>query len=87
MLGLFFTASWCSACRAMHPIIAKLKNEGYSITEIDVDKEKEKAEKYAITSLPTVVVLQNTKIIKRFVGKTTEEELKKVPTKNDYQIW
>jgi thioredoxin-like negative regulator of GroEL len=64
-----------------------LKNEGYAITEIDVDREKEKAEKYAITSLPTVVVLQNTKIIKRFVGKTTEEELKKVLTKNDYQIW
>ena len=88
---LYFTAKWCSVCRAMRPIIEQLQKEGYDIQVIDADKNKDLAKKYSIESLPTIIILQDDKEIDRIVGKISVEDLRKRLTKTDklpdYRIW
>lgn len=89
MRALYFTAKWCGACRTMAPTIAKLISNNYAIEKIDVDDNKDRAKQYNIASLPTIVILDGDKEIKRFVGKFTENEIKDAMSRTipDYQIW
>lgn len=85
----FFTSQSCSACKQMYPLIRRLKNEGVNIEEVDVNQRYELARKYNVSALPTIVVLQNDKEIKRHVGVVAEDTLRKSlrPTTPDYKIW
>lgn len=58
---LDFYATWCGPCKLQAPRIKMLENDGYTITPIDVDKNKDKAKEYGITSVPTYVVEFNGK--------------------------
>ncbi len=89
MAGLYFTASWCSVCKVMRPIIEQLQKEGYDIKIIDSDKEKKLVKRFRIESLPTTLILQDDKEIDRFVGQISADELRKRLTKKapDYKIW
>ena len=56
---LFFTASYCSACKAIKPIVQKEAPEkGYELKFMDMDTEEgvDMAEKFGVRSLPTLVV-------------------------------
>jgi thioredoxin-like negative regulator of GroEL len=85
----FFTSRGCSSCAQIKPIIKKLQDEGFKIEEINVNQRFELARKYNVSGLPTIVILQDGKEIKRFVGVIEESELRKnlQPNKPDYKIW
>ncbi len=83
---LFFSARWCSACREMYPTMEKLAKEGYNVMFVDFQRDKELVKKYEVTSLPTIVVLRGDEEIARFVGKVTEETLRKAVVPN-YDLW
>ncbi|SLM29773.1 Thioredoxin [Desulfamplus magnetovallimortis] len=73
-----FSALWCAPCKAQKPIIDGLikKFKGNtSIIEMDIDKNRELAEKYMIQSIPTLILFKNGREIKRFVGIQTEATL------------
>ena len=53
----------------------KLKKEGYRIKKVNVDKDFELATKYDVMSIPTMIVTQNGKEIKRFMGVQSKEVL------------
>lgn len=77
---LFFTASYCSACRAIKPIVLKEAPEaGYELRLIDVetDEGSDMAEDFSIRSLPTLIVIENDKEIKRAVGNTAWAEIQR----------
>jgi len=87
MKVFYFTASWCSACKRMRPVIEKLIDEGFKIQIVDADKNK-LASEYNITALPTIVVVQDSKEVKRFVGLTSIDDLRSQLKKDsDYRIW
>jgi thioredoxin 1 len=73
---LYFTAMWCGPCKMMAPTIAELLSEGYLITKIDVDSNKELAIQYNIKSIPTFVLVENDNEILRKVGPQSKESLK-----------
>ena len=56
-----FYATWCGPCKAMLPVLESVENEIGSdvIYKIDVDKNREAAEKYGIRSVPTFIFFEN----------------------------
>ena len=65
-----FWASWCGPCRMLGPVIDQLGNEltDVKVCKIDVDANQELAGKYKVETIPTLVVLEGGKVIKRSVG-------------------
>ena len=69
----YFSAVWCGPCKAFKPIINEIAGEGYSIEFIDVDQEQNKATKYGVRSVPTVVIEENGIEVDRFVGSIPKQ--------------
>jgi thioredoxin 1 len=73
---VFFTATWCGPCKRMYPVIDRLRSQGYIIYMFDVDQFPEAAKKFNAVSVPTMVVMDKGKEVTRFIGVTSEDELK-----------
>lgn len=76
-----FYATWCSPCRAMHPILEELKREKgkqLRIAKIDVDKHELLAASLRIQSIPTLILYQKGQTLWRKSGVTPLEELKEI---------
>lgn len=80
---ILFTATWCGYCPAMKREVAKLTD--YIIYQFDSDKEHVAARKLNIRSLPTTVIFDNGKEVKRFVGYRSAETLKSYLKKRSEQ--
>lgn len=77
MQVLKFSAAWCGPCKMLSMTIAGIKEEiPYLIEEIDIDVSTELAQKYGIRGVPTMVIIDEGKEIKRKVGGMTTSELK-----------
>lgn len=74
---LEFSATWCGPCKIQKPIIEELKElkDLFDINIIDVDENTEMAEKYNITAVPTIIILDNHKEILRYMGVTEKEKI------------
>lgn len=73
-----FSATWCSPCKALSPVIEKLANEleGRAfVYKIDIDEAPEVTNKYGIRSVPTVIVFRDGKVAGTTVGVKTREKL------------
>ena len=69
----YFSAVWCGPCKAFKPVMNEIAGEGYSIEFIDVDQEQNKAEKYNVRSVPTVVIEENGIEVDRFIGSIPKQ--------------
>ncbi len=61
-----FSAEWCQPCRMMPPILKEVKDklgDKIRILKIDVDKNQAIAQKYAIRSVPTLMVFKNGQVV------------------------
>ncbi len=64
---LYFTASWCSPCRMLGPIMESVKGQ-VNFSKLDVDVEQDLAVKYKVRSVPTLVLVENGVEKNRLVG-------------------
>ena len=64
----YFSATWCGPCKVFKPVMTEIASEGHSVEFIDIDQEKNKAQKYNVRSVPTVVIEENGVEVDRFVG-------------------
>ena len=53
----------------------EIAGDGYSIEFIDVDNEQNKAEKYGVRSVPTVVIEDNGIEVDRFIGVLPKKQV------------
>ena len=75
---LFFTARYCGKCFAIKKRINKLivqKQFNIDYEVIDVEKNKESIEKYKLEGVPTTIILEDGKEIKRVYGSLYMEDL------------
>jgi thioredoxin 1 len=69
----------------MKPILEDLKaqvGDGVSIYKIDVDKNQMIAERYAIRSIPTIILFKNGEPVWRKSGVASSVELQRVVEQN-----
>ena len=74
---LDFWATWCGPCQMIAPVIEEIARENTHIKvgKINVDEEGELAGAFGISSIPTLVVLKEGKIINQMVGFHSKEEI------------
>lgn len=67
---LDFWAPWCGPCRMVVPIVEEIARERSDIKvgKINVDEQPELASQFGVMSIPTLVVMENGKIIQRISG-------------------
>ncbi len=74
---LDFWASWCAPCRMVGPMIDEIAAERHDIKvgKVNVDEQPELAAQFRVMSIPTLVVLQNGKIVNQAIGARTKNEI------------
>jgi thioredoxin 1 len=65
-----FYAEWCMPCVMLSPIIEELsdKIEKVKFGKVNIDDNKEVAEKFGVMSIPTMILFKDGKEIDRIVG-------------------
>ena len=74
---LDFWASWCGPCRMVGPILDEIaeEREDIKVCKINIDEEPELANEYQIMSIPSLMVLQNGKVINRSAGARPKAQI------------
>jgi len=75
-----FWAEWCMPCRMLAPTIedlAKTYTGKVKVGKLDTDKHQKTALSYQITAIPTVILLQNGQVAKKWVGNVKKDEFVK----------
>ena len=72
-----FWASWCGPCMMMSPIVDEIaeENSEYVVGKVNVDDELELAQQFGITSIPTLLVFKNGKLVNQKVGVTPKTDI------------
>ncbi len=80
-----FYATWCGPCKAMKPVLDKLKErmgEDVRVLKIDVDKNAAAAAKYQIRGVPTFILFKGGDIKWRKSGGMPLHQLEQVIKEN-----
>jgi thioredoxin 1 len=75
---LDFWADWCAPCNMLAPTFERLAEkygEQVTFAKVNVDELPDLASKFAIRSIPTLVLLQEGNVMERLVGLRSEQEL------------
>lgn len=73
-----FFATWCMPCKMQSEVLEKLEESRtltFDIVKVNVDDSPNLASKFEISSIPTLVVMKNGKVLKKSVGLNEENEL------------
>ena len=67
---LDFWAPWCGPCRMVVPMVEEIARErpDIKVGKINVDENPELASRFGIMSIPTLVVMEEGKIVNRAMG-------------------
>ena len=74
-----FWATWCAPCKMLKPVIDELATEyqgRVTIAELDVDANPITASKFAVLSIPSLILFRGGKPAERIVGYKPKAFLK-----------
>ncbi|GFI49799.1 thioredoxin [Lachnospiraceae bacterium] len=74
---LDFYADWCAPCRMVSPIVDEIAEENprYLIGKINVDTERELAQRFRVLSIPTLVVIKNGEVVQQSAGAKSKADI------------
>ncbi len=78
---LDFSAGYCGPCQQMVPILQRMEQAGFPIRQIEITEDPELTKRFNVDRIPTLVLLVEGKEVRRFVGLTGEEELRRAMNK------
>jgi thioredoxin 1 len=80
-----FWAPWCGPCRIIGPIVEELapSYEGkVVITKMNVDENQMVPQTFGVTSIPTLMMFKNGKLVDRVIGAMPKPALQQFIDKN-----
>jgi thioredoxin 1 len=73
-----FWAEWCGPCKAIAPILDEIAVEHadkITIAKLNVDDEKELAERFEVRGIPLMILFQEGEILAKLVGSRPKQDL------------
>jgi|688.fasta_scaffold313512_2 thioredoxin 1 len=73
-----FYATWCPPCKRMAPVVDEVANQfadKVKVFKVDVDENPQLSQALEITSIPTLVVFKNGRVIAANTGFTPKDAL------------
>ena len=73
-----FWAEWCGPCKTVAPLLDEIAGENAGklrIAKLNVDENPEIAQRFAVMSIPTMIVFQDGEPAKRVVGAKGKGQL------------
>lgn len=80
-----FTASWCGPCRKISPYMDQLAAEfpdKATVVKLDIDQAKDIAKRYAIRSIPAVMLFKAGQALETIVGVKPYETFSEAVSKS-----
>lgn len=75
---LDFWAEWCGPCKALGPKLEEIAGElgeKVKIVKINIDENKETAQKYGIRSIPTMILFKDGKDKEMLTGNLPKDDI------------
>ena len=76
-----FWAPWCGPCRMVSPMIDQIAQElkdSVKVCKINIDEEPELASAFGVMSIPTLLVIQEGKVVDQSIGLKAKEQIKQM---------
>ncbi len=74
-----FWAPWCGPCKILGPIVEEIAHElegkPVKVAKMNVDENPETHGKYAIMSIPTIIIFKGGEAVEQMVGVQPKEKL------------
>ena len=74
---LDFWAPWCGPCRMVVPLVERIAEErpDIKVGKINIDEEFDLASQFGISSIPTLVVMKNGRVVRQASGARPKEQI------------
>ena len=76
-----FWAPWCGPCKMIGPVIEELAAEydkKIKIGKLNTDENMSITGQFQVTSIPTIMIFKDKKVVQRVVGFKSKADLKKL---------
>lgn len=71
-----FYANWCGPCKMITPELERVESN-IKVVKVDVDEFEDLAKQYGVMSIPTLVLFNEGKEIKRNIGFLDKDRIEK----------
>jgi len=70
----YFTAPWCGPCKMLSPVMDQVA-QTISVDKINIDYEMDRARAANVSSVPTVILVENQQEVRRFTGAKSYQQI------------
>ena len=73
-----FWAPWCGPCKMIGPVIGEIAEEYAGLAKVcklNTDEHHEAAVEFGINAIPTVILFSNGKMVKKWVGMVSKNDM------------
>jgi len=76
-----FWADWCGPCHAVAPVLDRVAKErvgSMRLAKLNIDENPRTTQRFGITSIPTILLFKNGKLVDGVVGAVPKPEIEAV---------